>query len=278
MSSAGSRWARATVAAHASRNAAQPVRMLSGSETRSTVRNGYHGSCSLTNDVTSTPLTTSRSTKASISTLTSHACEIATSVRFTSLNRAPRRSAPQNTAPVRSPSNSSGTPGSLPPTNSSVTTVGRRELFGSCDAAGDAISTKEPDSNAKATKSLARPTSTRLHFRTCTANSTTSTSTVTSSSFSSFDCTRHLCSELGSARSSGRDCLTSHGVELRRRRRTTAQLTTVQTGNLGRATMPGSTPGLPECKLHEARWFNWPAPTGKVGSETSTRPWGRPTL
>ena len=33
-------------------------------------------------------------------------------------------------------------------------------------------------------ESLVRPTSTRLHFRTCTAHSTTSTSTVTSSSFS----------------------------------------------------------------------------------------------
>ena len=38
--------------------------------------------------------------------------------------------------------------------------------------------------HTKATKSLVRPTSTPLHFRTCTANSPTSTSTVTSSSLS----------------------------------------------------------------------------------------------
>ena len=36
----------------------------------------------------------------------------------------------------------------------------------------------------RATKLLVRPTSTRLHFRTCTANSPISTSTVTSSSLS----------------------------------------------------------------------------------------------
>ena len=44
--------------------------------------------------------------------------------------------------------------------------------------------TSLPESNTAATKSLVRLTSTRLHFRTCTANSPTSTSTVTSSSFS----------------------------------------------------------------------------------------------
>jgi hypothetical protein len=40
------------------------------------------------------------------------------------------------------------------------------------------------ESNTAATTSLVPPTSTRLHFRTCTAHSTNSTSTVTSSSFS----------------------------------------------------------------------------------------------
>src|SRR4051812_31579489 len=52
---------------------------------------------------------TTRSTRASMSTSTSQAWLIVALVRLTSRNRAPVRSAPQKTAPWRSPSNSSGT-------------------------------------------------------------------------------------------------------------------------------------------------------------------------
>src|SRR4029079_14432429 len=55
---------------------------------------------------------TNLSTRASMSTLTSQAWLIFASVRLTSRKVAPLRSAPQNTAPARSPSNSSGM---LPP-------------------------------------------------------------------------------------------------------------------------------------------------------------------
>ena len=110
--SSGSACARAIVFAHSSSRAAHPARMASGLEGRSIARSGYHGSRSFTYAVTSTPLMTTVSTSASMSTLTSHAWLIFTSVRFTSRKRAPLRSAPQNTAPARSPSNSSGV---LPP-------------------------------------------------------------------------------------------------------------------------------------------------------------------
>ena len=46
-----------------------------GAQERSTDRSGHHGSCSLTNAVTSTPLTTTRSMNVSISTSTSHGDE-----------------------------------------------------------------------------------------------------------------------------------------------------------------------------------------------------------
>ena len=104
--------------------------MSSGVEARSMARNGYHGSRSFTYAVTSTPLTTSFSTSASMSTLTTHAWLILASVRLTSRNRAPVRSAPQNTAPARSPSNSSGMWNSLPVVSASPTAPGPRRTIG----------------------------------------------------------------------------------------------------------------------------------------------------
>src|SRR3954452_7241937 len=106
--SSGSARACLTVLAHSSSNAVHAARIPSGSAGRSIARSGYHVSRSLTYAVTSTPLMTTLSTNASMSTLTSHAWLIRASVRLTSRKVAPLRSAPQKTAPARSPSNSSG--------------------------------------------------------------------------------------------------------------------------------------------------------------------------
>jgi len=111
----GSACALVIVLAHSSWRAAHAARMPSGSIGRSIARNGYHGSRSFTYAVTSTPLMTTLSTSASMSTLTSHAWLIFASVRLTSRKRAPLRSAPQNTAPPRSPSNSCGMLPPVPP-------------------------------------------------------------------------------------------------------------------------------------------------------------------
>ena len=133
--SSGRAFAMATVLAHSASRAAHVARMSSGFEGRSIARSGYHGSRSFTNAVTSTPLMTTLSTSASMSTLTSQAWLIFASVRLTSRKRAPLRSAPQNTAPARSPSNSSGM---LPPVASRrsfvrfLESAGNRPQVASC--------------------------------------------------------------------------------------------------------------------------------------------------